>query len=197
MAFFTDVESQIAQLRELLGADVEADALAQRMAQLGADDLVTALGIAAGVGRWAERIAIAGAGIVAARSTCAAGQNGLAQSLGHRNPAALLQEISGAARSEAERQVRLGTALLADAEAPRGSGVGSSDAGASSDSGSADGPPEGGADEPDHGGEGDAAGCGAGDDGNASDAVDSGLPPSSSSPRPRTARWRNCAQRPG
>lgn len=112
MALFTDVEDQVAALRHLFGDDISVDALAERMSQFGGDKLMSTLRAASALARCAERISIVGAGLVAARSTRAAGQEGLAQGRGHRTPAALVQEIAGVAYGEAQRQVRLGVAIL-------------------------------------------------------------------------------------
>ncbi|UNK69784.1 HNH endonuclease signature motif containing protein [Microbacterium sp. H1-D42] len=61
-----------------------------------------------------------GAGLIATRSTRVAGQDGLAQTRGHRTPAALVQQITGVGYAEAQRHVRLGLAIL-ETDAARGS----------------------------------------------------------------------------
>ena len=76
--------------------------------------------------RGAELAQVAAAGVIAARSAREAGQSGLAQSRGHRTAASLLQELTGSAKADAARKVRVGESLLtpapvlgeADAEAP-------------------------------------------------------------------------------
>lgn len=137
MALFTEVEQQVATLRALFCDDVPAEELAGRMGQFGGDTLVDALRAAAALVRRIEQVSIVGAGIVATRSSRAAGQDGLAQGLGHRTPAALVQEITGVSHAEAQRQVRLGLAILetdaaarepdAEASAPGSPGGGRSD----------------------------------------------------------------------
>jgi hypothetical protein len=112
MALFTDLESQVALLRRLLGADATAERLPDAMTALGDDDLVATIRAAAALVRGAERIGIVGAGLVAARSQRQAGQSGLAQSRGHRNAVSLVQELTGASRADAACQVRLGEALF-------------------------------------------------------------------------------------
>lgn len=112
MAIFTDIERQVATLRTLLGDDVGADDLAARMSALSGDQLVETLEHAAAVARCVERISIVGAGVAAHRSGRGAGHSGLAQSRGHRSPAALVQEIAGVGRAEAQRHIRLGVVVL-------------------------------------------------------------------------------------
>lgn len=121
MALLTDIEHQLDALRALLGVDVGAEQLSTRMTKLGADQLVEAVTAASELMRAAERIRIVGVGVTAARSTREAGQDGLAQSRGHRTPAALVQDISGVSHAEALRQVRLGLSLL-EADATTASG---------------------------------------------------------------------------
>ena len=117
MELLTDIEQQVARLRDLFGDDVSVDGLAGRMEAFGSAQLVEALKSAAAVVRCAERISIVGAGLAAQRSTREAGQDGLAQSRGHRTAAALIQELTGVSYGEAQRQVRLGQAILEAASA--------------------------------------------------------------------------------
>ncbi|MFD5215695.1 DUF222 domain-containing protein [Microbacterium sp. NPDC058345] len=112
MALFTEIEHQVAVLRDLLGADTGANDLVSSMSALDGDALLQGLQAAATLARCAERISIAGAGVAAERSTREAGQDGLAQSRGHRSSAAMIQDIAGVGRAEAQRQVRLGTSLM-------------------------------------------------------------------------------------
>lgn len=112
MALFSEIEHQVAVLRDLIGAEVSPSELTSRMSVLGADKLVDAVTAASDLMRAAERISIVGAGIAAARSARDAGQDGLAQERGHRTSAGLVQDIAGISRTEAQRQVRLGLSLL-------------------------------------------------------------------------------------
>jgi hypothetical protein len=112
MAFFTEVEAHVFALRALLGEDAAAADLSEALGVLGDDDLIAAMRAAAALVRCAERVGVVGAGIVASRSRREAGHAGLAQARGHRNPADLVQELTGASRAEAVRQVRVGTTLL-------------------------------------------------------------------------------------
>lgn len=122
MTLFTDVDAQVATLRDLFGGDVTVEDLPARMSSFGGEKLVDAMAAAAALVRCVERIEIVGAGIVAARSRREAGQGGLAQCRGHRSPAALIQEITGTSHADAQRQVRLGQSIL-DRDAAGGSGL--------------------------------------------------------------------------
>lgn len=116
MAIFSELDQLVTALRGLLGEDAEACALATRMTGLDDDSLLAAIADAGAVMRCAERIAIVGAGVVAARSTRDRGHTGLAQSRGHRSSAGLVQDLTGSSRAEAQKQTRLGGALLEQAE---------------------------------------------------------------------------------
>lgn len=112
MAIFSEIGGQVKMLRALLGGDPEGEELTARMSSLDDDAIVTVIGCASAVMRCAERISIAAAGVAASRSTRDNGHSGLAQARGHRNPTALIQEITGSSRGDAQKQVRLGQALL-------------------------------------------------------------------------------------
>ncbi|WP_241489381.1 HNH endonuclease signature motif containing protein [Leucobacter celer] len=89
------------------------------------------LQLASTVGQMAERLRVVAAGVVAQRSTREAGHAGLAQSQGHRNAVALVQQVTGMSRSEAARQVRVGTTLYDSAGAGAAcAGAAGADAGA-------------------------------------------------------------------
>lgn len=112
MALFTEIEHHVTALRALLGDDVEIGDLAGTMSNLAADDIVDVVTSASTLLRSVERISIVGAGITASRSTREAGHDGLAQARGHRTPTALVQDITGVSRAEAQRHVRLGLSVL-------------------------------------------------------------------------------------
>ncbi|WP_336644985.1 HNH endonuclease signature motif containing protein [Microbacterium sp. USHLN186] len=141
MALFTDIDAQVAALRDLFGAEVTPEELAGRMSAFSSEKLVDAMVAAAALARCAERISIIGAGVAATRSSRDAGQDGLAQRRGHRTPAALVQQITGTTQGEAQRQVRLGQSIL-DAECGAGADAGATDSagaagGAGADAGDA------------------------------------------------------------
>ncbi|WCD92578.1 HNH endonuclease signature motif containing protein [Microbacterium sp. nov. GSS16] len=121
MALFTDIDAQVAALRDLFGDDVTPEDLPVRMSAFGTTELVDTVTAVATLVRGVERIGIVAAGIAAKRSRRDAGQDGLAQELGHRTPAAMLQDITGVSSTEAQRQVRLGLSVLeADPSQPGG-----------------------------------------------------------------------------
>lgn len=112
MAIISEIGEQVEALRALLGGDPEGEELAARVSTLDDDAIVAVIGCASAVMRCAERISIAGAGVAVSRSTRDNGHSGLAQARGHRNPTALIQEITGSSRGDAQKQVRLGQTLL-------------------------------------------------------------------------------------
>ena len=59
-----------------------------------------------------EQLSLASSAVIQARSAREAGHSGLAQSRGHRTPVALIQAVAGVSRVEANRQMRVGAALL-------------------------------------------------------------------------------------
>ncbi|WP_375383735.1 HNH endonuclease signature motif containing protein [uncultured Microbacterium sp.] len=127
MAFFSELATQIDVLRRALGGDVESDQLPRALDGLDDDQLVAVLDSATVLGRVAEKVRIAASGVAGARSTRDAGHEGLAQKRGHRSPASLIQELTGATRAEAAMHLRLGESLrtaagigaMADAVASR------------------------------------------------------------------------------
>ncbi|MFB8145245.1 DUF222 domain-containing protein [Microbacterium sp. NPDC056003] len=115
MAFFSELESQLARLRSLLGTEIDAGGLPVMLDRIGDDDVVAVIAAATEFVRAGEKVRIAAAGVAAARSAREAGHDGLAQRRGHRSPATLIQEITGATRAEAVKHVRLGESLRAAA----------------------------------------------------------------------------------
>lgn len=112
MAIFTELEAQLAVLRELVGEDAEPSTVGELIARLSDDQVVEIIGGASELIRGAERLRIVAAGVAASRSTRDAGHSGLAQSRGHRNATGLVQELTGSTKSEAQRHVRLGESIL-------------------------------------------------------------------------------------
>lgn len=124
MAFFSDLAEHLEVLREVLGTGVEAEQLPPTLDQLSDEGVIAALEAATGLVRAGEMVRIAASGAAAARSTREAGHSGLAQKRGHRNPASLIQEITGATKAEAVKHVRLGESLRTAAGIePRPDGV--------------------------------------------------------------------------
>lgn len=111
MAFFSDLAQHLEALRDAFGGDVEVEQLPVVLDRLGDESVIAALQAATVLVRAGEKVRIAASGVAAARSTRDSGHEGLAQRRGHRSPAALIQEITGATRAEAAKEVRLGEAL--------------------------------------------------------------------------------------
>ncbi|MFT4260254.1 DUF222 domain-containing protein [Microbacterium sp.] len=134
MALFTDVASLIPTLGERLGEHASLGEATRLMAEMADADVVAILRESAEVSRFADQVRVVAAGLVAERSTRAAGQSGCAQSRGHRTPAGLVQELSGSTRSEAARDVRVGQSLLDGERGGReGPGIEGADASARRD----------------------------------------------------------------
>ncbi len=112
MDLLVSLTGRIADLRALLGDGVTAEELPAAASALGDAEVVELVESASRLEQLAERVRIAAVGVIAARSTRAAGQAGVAQSRGHRSTVALVQEMTGATRAEAARQVRVAESLL-------------------------------------------------------------------------------------
>ena len=112
MAIASELLEQVTSLTDVLGADVESTRLPEVISGLDGDDVLRVLRSADVLVRTAERVRIAASGVVTARSARDAGHEGLAQSRGHRNSVALIQDLTGSTRAEAAKNVRIGTALM-------------------------------------------------------------------------------------
>lgn len=112
MATFTEVAALVPTVGSRLGEGATV-AQAQTAVQTMTDaDAVAVLREAAEVAAHAEQLRVIAAGVIAARSRREAGHAGLSQTRGHRTPVSLVQQITGATKAEAARQVRVGEALL-------------------------------------------------------------------------------------
>lgn len=115
MAFFTDLHATLDALANTLGCGLEAAGVPAAVAKLDDAEVETVMKLATVVTQAVESVRIAGAGVVAARSTRDAGHGGMAQTRGHRNATAFVQDLTGTTKAEAAKQVRLGEALQAGA----------------------------------------------------------------------------------
>lgn len=111
MAIITELREQLTAVAAVLGDDVTTAALAQAIESFDDEQVLALLSSSDALARGAERLRIAAAGVVAARSTRDAGHTGLAQSRGHSTPLSLLQEMTGVTRAEAQKQLRIGEAM--------------------------------------------------------------------------------------
>lgn len=112
MALFTDITDRTAALRRVLGDAISVEQLPSVFEGLDDEAVCELLRLASEAGQLIEQIALVASGAVVARSLRSAGHSGLAQSLGHRTPAALVQRVTGATRAEALHQLRVGEALI-------------------------------------------------------------------------------------
>lgn len=113
----------LAEFAQRIGAVTAlASAGVEEVSGFDDDDVVRFIALGVQLAQAGERMSTVGAGVVAARSGREAGHDGLAQSRGHRNATSLVQELSGSARGDAAKRVRLGEALLEAATPPRASG---------------------------------------------------------------------------
>lgn len=112
MAFFTDLDTHLAVLRDVVGADVEAAGLPGRVVGVCDEDVTRILTEATAVISAVEALRVTAAGVASARSRREMGHGGFSAGSGHANAASLVQEVTGSTKAEANRHVRLGEALL-------------------------------------------------------------------------------------
>ena len=117
MELFTSLTQQLAAVRQLVGEVSTTSELPEIVRQLSDDQVLKVLTAAAAAVHELELVQLAATGVVAERSTREAGHAGLAQSRGFRNPATLIQQLTGATRAEALRGVRVGESLFEQAPA--------------------------------------------------------------------------------
>lgn len=92
--------------------DVDALDLPTAALHLSNDSVVAAMSGFAAIANHANRAQAVLAGVAAHRSRRESGHTGLAAVHGHATPAALIQAITGGTKADAQRHVRVGTALL-------------------------------------------------------------------------------------
>lgn len=106
MDFLTELRHRIDALASVAVLD------AASASALSDDDVVGVMQAGAELVRAGQALQAVAAGVAATRSRREAGHGGLAQSRGHRSTVELVQEVSGASKADAARQVRIGQALL-------------------------------------------------------------------------------------
>ncbi|WP_144795926.1 HNH endonuclease signature motif containing protein [Microbacterium paludicola] len=130
MASLTDVATLIPTLCGQLVDGDGAEVAQARMLAMSDAEVVRVLQESAALAGQVEQIQVAAAGVIALRSSRERGHSGLSASLGHRSAAALIQDVTGSTKAEANRSARVGEALLDGDDARHGaSGVGVPDAG--------------------------------------------------------------------
>ncbi len=111
MTFLGDLRDGIDRLAQFAELDCEVAALMSGAGALSDDSVREAFDAVAGLSRQVQKLEVVLAGVIARRSTRAAGHAGLAQTGGFRTPVQMVQEITGVPRGEAIRVVKVGEAL--------------------------------------------------------------------------------------
>ncbi|WP_315549732.1 DUF222 domain-containing protein [Microbacterium aurum] len=121
MSFIGDLRDGVDRLAQFAELDCEATTLAAGASALSDASVREAFTAVADLSRHVQKLEVALVGVIARRSTRAAGHAGLAQTGGFRTPVQMVQEITGIPRSEAIRVVKVGETLAegADAEGSR------------------------------------------------------------------------------
>lgn len=114
MAVFTEVAALIPSLSAHLGDGVDAEELQAKMMLLDDAEIIGVLEDTAALARQVDQIQVLAAGVIALRSGRERGHSGLSQSRGHRSAASLVQGVTGSTKADANRQVRVGEAMLDD-----------------------------------------------------------------------------------
>ncbi|GEK86714.1 HNH endonuclease signature motif containing protein [Microbacterium aerolatum] len=133
MATFTDVAALIPTLCGQLVDGGDADFAQASMMLMTDADVVKVLEETAAVAQQVEQIQVAAAGVIDVRSKRERGHSGLSAARGHRSAAALIQDVTGSTKADANRKARVGEALLddepgpVDGAAPQPEDVGASD----------------------------------------------------------------------
>jgi len=118
MASFDTIAALIPTLAGRLGAGAGIEDAQAVIVALSDADVVAAFEETAELGVLIEQLQAIEAGVIHARSSWQAGHDGLAQRLGHRSAASLVQRLGGGSKAEASRQVRVGEALLDEGADP-------------------------------------------------------------------------------
>src|SRR5690606_32793267 len=114
-----EVVQLLESVRALFPADVpgvDARSVVNALTDTGVRDFAL---IMSTLMRKCSQLQLLSAGAVASRSTRQAGQSGVAQSEGFRSDVEMMQKLTGASRSDAARQVRVGESILAGEAAER------------------------------------------------------------------------------
>ncbi|BDZ40468.1 HNH endonuclease signature motif containing protein [Microbacterium suwonense] len=122
MADFTDVAALIPTLSAHLSDAGDAELARASMMSMTDAEIVAVLRETASLAREVDQIQVLAAGIAAVRSKREHGHSGLSQSRGHRSAAALIQDMTGSTRADANRKVRVGESVIDDTDAASSSG---------------------------------------------------------------------------
>ena len=114
MNILTAMRERLESLARVVELSVAAHDLPASTSRLSDASLIAGLRDLAALANDVARLQSVLAGVAAHRSRREDGHSGLAATQGHATPAALVQAITGGTRAEAQRQVRVGQALLDD-----------------------------------------------------------------------------------
>ena len=117
MTFLGDLRDGVDRLAQFAELDCESSALIDGAGCLSDDSVREAFTAVAGLAREVQKLEAVLAGVIARRSTRAAGHSGLAQTGGFRTPVQMVQEITGVPRGEAIRVVKVGESLVEGTDA--------------------------------------------------------------------------------
>lgn len=112
MNILTDMRERLDRLSQCSELDVDASELPVTAVRLSDASLIALLADVAAIANDAERFQAVLAGVAAHRSARDRGHGGLAAVQGHATSVSLIQAITGGTKAEANRHVRVGTALL-------------------------------------------------------------------------------------
>src|SRR3954454_6539123 len=100
MATFFDTAVLVPTLCGHLAADACVEDVHATVAAMTDIEIVAVIEEAAAAVQRLEHIKLVATGVAAARSSRASGHSGLAQTLGHRSPAAMIQHLTGSSKAE-------------------------------------------------------------------------------------------------
>ncbi|MBN9188953.1 MAG: hypothetical protein J0I62_10690, partial [Microbacterium sp.] len=105
MNIVTAMRERVERISACGSLDVEASALPERAGELTDDVLLSTMRDLAALANDATRLQAVLAGVAAHRSRREDGHAGLAATLGHASPVALIQAVTGGTKADASRQV--------------------------------------------------------------------------------------------
>ena len=114
MTYFADINERIDALRDLLGDVVHASDLPGAVGALDDAATLELMQLGGELAKSANQLCAVGAAVISRRSERSLGMDGVAQAQaqGHRSAVSLVQELTGATRADAAKQVRVGESLL-------------------------------------------------------------------------------------
>lgn len=112
MTFIGELNEGLERLSQFPELDVEVTGLASGACELSDESVRLAFNAVVALSRNAQKLEAVLAGVIAQRSSRAAGHDGLAQTEGFRTPVEMVQAIAGLPKADAARVVRVGASLV-------------------------------------------------------------------------------------